>query len=124
MNVAGRLRPGRTRYARPRPAGRAPAPVSEIVLRVVPVGPGHVEGPVPDPPPGVTAGGDFGDIIVRHVEVCDEAVAVGHLAVGPGGAERIGAVAQRQVGHPTAPVVAFARTPACGPADPLRHRAL
>ena len=40
-----------------RHAGRAPAPVSKIVLRVVPAGPGHVGGPVPDPPSGVSAGG-------------------------------------------------------------------
>ena len=70
-------------------------------------------------------------IIERDVEVGDEAVPVGHLAVGlddpdlqPSDAERIGAVAQGRVGHPPVPVGMFARTPARCPADLLRHRAL
>ena len=104
--------------------GQAPAFMSEIV----PVGLGHVEGLVLDPPPGASAGGDCGDIILRDVEVGGEAVAAGHLAAGPGGldlkpgdAGRIGAVAQGRAGHPSVSVEAFARTrPAvrwisCGP---------
>ena len=136
MRVAGRLRPGRRRYARRRPAGRAPpagwpGPAPEIVPQVVPVGLQDVEGPVPDLPPCASAGGDFGDIGVRDVEVGDEAVAAGHPAAGPGGpdlepgdVERIGAVAQGRVGHPPVSVGTFGRTPACGPADLLRLRAL
>ena len=84
--VAGGMRGEGRQVGRRRYAGRAPAPVSEIVLRVAPVGPVYVEGLVPDPPSCASARGGFGD----------EAVASGHLAVGlgdpelrPGGAERI-----------------------------------
>ena len=136
LACAGRPRSGRRRHARRRPAGReppagwpGPAPVPEIVPRVVPVGPGRVEGPVPDPP-CASAGGGFGDIGVRDVGVGDEAVAAGHPVAGPGGpdlrpggAEHIGAVARGQGGHPPVPAGTFGRTPARGPADPLRHRA-
>ena len=114
-----------------RQVGRPPAHVSEIVHRIAPVGPGHVECRVPDPPSGASAGGGFGDITVRDVEVGDEAVAAGLLAVGlgdpdlrPGGAERIGVVAQGQIGRPPVSVEAFARTPARGPAGSLWHRAV
>ena len=84
VRVVGGIRGEGRQVGHHQQVGRAPAPVPEIVLRVVPVGLGHVEGPVPDLPPCASAGGDFGDIGVRDVEVGDEAVAAGRPAAGPG----------------------------------------
>ena len=78
--VAGGMRGEGRQVGHHRQVGQASAPAPEIVPRVVPVGPGHVEGPVPGPPSGASAGGGFDDVGVR-----DEAVAAGHLAVGFGG---------------------------------------
>ena len=79
------------------PAGPS-CPVPAIVYPVVPVGPGHVEGPVPDPSSG-------------------EAGAASHLAVGlgdpdlrPDGAECVGTVALGQTDHPAVTRIDHPRT--------------
>ena len=107
--IAGGMRGEGRQVVHHRQVGLTPAPVSEIVLQVIPVGLGRVEGPVPDPPSGASSGGDFGHIIACGIEVGNEAVAAGPLAVGfgdpdlrPGDAERIGHL-QSQDAHIPSP---------------------
>ena len=69
--IAGGMRGEGRQVGHHRQVSRALAPVTEIVPRVLPVGPGHVEGPVTDPPPCTSAGGDFDDVVVLDVEVGD-----------------------------------------------------
>ena len=130
--VAGDMRGAGQQVGQHQQVGLTSAPPSEIVLQIVSVGLGRDGGPVLNPPPGASAGGDFGNIPVRDVEIGDEAIAAGHPAaelggpdLRPGDAERIGTVEQGRVGPPPVSVETFARTPpACGPMDLLRHRAL
>ena len=81
--VGGMSGEGR-RVGHHRRVGRAPAPVSEIVPRVVSAGPGTLRVPFPilrrARPRAVVSVTSPCD-----VEVGDEAAAAGHLAVGPGG---------------------------------------
>ena len=106
-------------------------PCPKFVFEVVAVGLQDVEGLVLDLPAGTPAGGDGGGGVLRDGKVGDEAVAVGHLAVGlgdldlqPVDGERVGAVAQRHAIHPAIAMAAPGRAPAHGLAHLVQHDAM